>query len=827
MDPECSRLLPALCAVLADPRQPVTDDTCLEKLLDWFKTVTETESSLLLLQENPCLVELLSQAFKFQDLSSRVVSFSLRLAGIFAAQENCFQYLQQEELMLRLFGEAGPLGLLTWNVPSVRSGWIQGLCSLAQHPSAEQFLVECGALDIIFALQGDSSLFVASAASQLLAQVLALSLQGQDTPQLNMLDDDWPLCARSIVGFLENSLQSGTTPQVTKALNVLTSTFGRCHQPWTQTLWMRLGTPVACLLEKEPVPAGHSLADLLLSMARSPVFGSSDCDLWVTLAQTLNRLSPTQAGPLALGILKLHICPQALKTQALGVLLQPLVCILEAATQPPGNLLCCPPGLLDGIERSPSISDTLLASTSSCISLLCQSLAHLGELQPLLGVARPGPWPQAALLQATVTALRFGNGSAVPVSNVGRHLCGVLAGCVRVQRAALDFLGVLSQGTGPRELVTQVFEVLLQYLSSPGSSPMVLKKAFQATVQWFLSTSKVSSFCEPDLYTQPFLRELFPVMQKRLCSPCWEVRDSSLEFLIQLTTRWGGHPGFQQALLASDVPELAEQLLQDPEGYVRASAVVAVGHLASRGLHATPSSPEHPGAQQRLLRELLHMLSVDTEGFPRRAVMQVFTQWLRDGHVAMAEDPEQFVASVFQVVSRDLDWEVRVQSLELAHVFLAQTLRPPDCPYAVTLPRVSEPVPLVEVLRTLGRAQVLDFALRALFDCDRPVAQKSCDFLLLLQARTTPDSGLQGSGCGPDATDVEAALQAWQAGEQGQPLGELVPEVAVAVLQALDLEGLRATLAESSDRVEQSPQSLLQDMLATVGTLSEPEADCY
>lgn len=42
MDPECSKLLPALCAVLADPRQLVADDTCLEKLLDWFKTVMET-----------------------------------------------------------------------------------------------------------------------------------------------------------------------------------------------------------------------------------------------------------------------------------------------------------------------------------------------------------------------------------------------------------------------------------------------------------------------------------------------------------------------------------------------------------------------------------------------------------------------------------------------------------------------------------------------------------------------------------------------------------------------------------------------------------------
>lgn len=49
MDPECSRLLPALCAVLVDPRQPVADDTCLEKLLDWFKTVTEGGKEVVLL----------------------------------------------------------------------------------------------------------------------------------------------------------------------------------------------------------------------------------------------------------------------------------------------------------------------------------------------------------------------------------------------------------------------------------------------------------------------------------------------------------------------------------------------------------------------------------------------------------------------------------------------------------------------------------------------------------------------------------------------------------------------------------------------------------
>ncbi|XP_011513488.1 integrator complex assembly factor BRAT1 isoform X8 [Homo sapiens] len=560
MDPECAQLLPALCAVLVDPRQPVADDTCLEKLLDWFKTVTEGESSVVLLQEHPCLVELLSHVLKVQDLSSGVLSFSLRLAGTFAAQENCFQYLQQGELLPGLFGEPGPLGRATWAVPTVRSGWIQGLRSLAQHPSALRFLADHGAVDTIFSLQGDSSLFVASAASQLLVHVLALSMRGGAEGQPCLPGGDWPACAQKIMDHVEESLCSAATPKVTQALNVLTTTFGRCQSPWTEALWVRLSPRVACLLERDPIPAAHSFVDLLLCVARSPVFSSSDGSLWETVARALSCLGPTHMGPLALGILKLEHCPQALRTQAFQVLLQPLACVLKATVQAPG-----PPGLLDGTADDATTVDTLLASKSSCAGLLCRTLAHLEELQPL--PQRPSPWPQASLLGATVTVLRLCDGSAAPASSVGGHLCGTLAGCVRVQRAALDFLGTLSQGTGPQELVTQALAVLLECLESPGSSPtasadgaftqghraaaqrasrcsppyllQVLKKAFQATLRWLLSSPKTPGCSDLGPLIPQFLRELFPVLQKRLCHPCWEVRDSALEFLTQLSRHWG------------------------------------------------------------------------------------------------------------------------------------------------------------------------------------------------------------------------------------------------------------------------------------------------
>lgn len=116
---------------------------------------------------------------------------------------------------------------------------------------------------------------MASAAGQLLVHILGLSLQGPAEGHPGLQTGDWPVCAQKIVSHIEESLRSAATPQITQALNVLTTTFGHCHDPWTQVLWGRLSPLVACLLEKDPVPAAHSLVDLLLSVARSVPWGAA------------------------------------------------------------------------------------------------------------------------------------------------------------------------------------------------------------------------------------------------------------------------------------------------------------------------------------------------------------------------------------------------------------------------------------------------------------------------------------------------------------------------------------------------------------------------
>lgn len=144
------------------------------------------------------------------------------------------------------------------------------------------FLIQCdlslpapGAVDTIFSLQGDPSLFVASAASQLLVHILALSMQGGAPGSPVPEAATWPMCAQKIVNHVDESLHAKATPQVTQALNVLTTTFGRCHNPWTGVLWERLSPPVARLFERDPIPAVHALMDLLLSVARSGGCGNS------------------------------------------------------------------------------------------------------------------------------------------------------------------------------------------------------------------------------------------------------------------------------------------------------------------------------------------------------------------------------------------------------------------------------------------------------------------------------------------------------------------------------------------------------------------------
>ncbi|NXS38976.1 BRAT1 protein, partial [Balaeniceps rex] len=823
MTRECSLLLPRVCAALADPRQPGSDDTCLEKLLDWFRDLTEFDPTVQLVQDNPCLTEFITSVLALPEPSPSILSFTLRLAGILAASESCFQLLQQEKLLVRLFGRDGPVNSTVWEDASVRSGWVEGVHSMMHHQPALHFLCNGGGIDVIFTLQGDPSLFVASAANQLLVHMLILSVESETTKPLSTKDCDWPACAQMIIKHIEDSLQSSCVSHIEQSLKLLTSLFGSCRATWTEVLWLGIAKQIESFLTEETVQVQHVLANLLLNMAWSPVFCDTEGSFWALVTSALEHLTPVQAGPLAVGILRLYKCPQDVRIQALTVLLQPMDCILRAASQPLEYA-----GLLDESVSDPITVESLLSSKSSCASLLCQTLAHLEELLSL--VRLPVDLPYTSLLRSLLTILKFCNGFLTPASPLGSTISRILINCFRVQMSAIDVLAALSERKGCDTLVGSLFDVLLAYLGSPNTSPIVLKKTFQATSEWLVRLQDRSNSQRQQ--TEKILEDVFLVLQKHLCSPCWEVRDSSLEFLTVLIKYLRDQDEFRQSLLSSEVPRLTENLLEDPESYVRASAVTAVGHLAFI-THFAPESPVigNQYNKENTIAKLQEILSTDTEGFPRRAVMSIFIEWLGEGCTGQLEDTEQFVSRVIQTVEHDLDWEVRLGALELVEVFCNQTicqLGLPKCPYAPVSPAVTSSNQQNGSLQIFCRAKVFSFLFQSLCDCDKPVGQRACDILLVLRSNFYPISTLtdsQETGDSPAEHSIAWLQRTLRQG--GNEVDFQDPESVMLALGTIDLEELHDELSKSSDHVEKSPQSLLQDILATVGTIEENEADCY
>ncbi|NXV72097.1 BRAT1 protein, partial [Atlantisia rogersi] len=743
--------------------------------------------------------------------------------------------LQQEQLLVRLFGEDGPLNSTLWEDASARCGWVVGMHNMMHHQLALHFLCSGGGIDLLFALQVDPSLFVASAASQLLVHVFTLSTETETTKPLCTVDSHSPTCAQMIIKHIEDSIQSSSASHVEQTLKLLANLFGSCGAPWTKVLWFTIAKRLESLLTEETFQAQHTLANLLLKMAWSPVFSDNGGRFWALVTSALERLTPVQAGPLAVGILSLYKCPQDVMMQALTVLLQPMDCILRAASQ---SLEYA--GLLDESVSDPATVESLLSSKSSCAGLLCQTLAHLEQLLSLVHL--PVDLPYVSLLRSLMAILQFCNGFLSPASPLGSTVSRILINCFRVQKSALDVLVALLERKGNCALTENLLDVLLAYLESPNTSPTVLKKAFKATSTWLAFLPCLS--CSNSQWQQPekILEAVFLVLQKRLCSPCWEVRDSSLEFLTALIQALRDHDEFRNSLLSSEVPRLTENLLEDPESYVRASAVTAVGHLAFMACF----SPESPAVGNQYIKEntvakLQEILSTDSEGFPRRAVINIFNEWLAEGCIGQLEDREQFVSRVIQTVERDLDWEVRLGGLELVRVFCTHTicqLGRPKRPPAPVSPAVTTSLHENELLRVFCRAKLFGFLFRSLCDCDKPLGQTACKILICLRGTFYADDILkesQGTEDSPAGRSIAWLQKTLKQGSLAQNFptdgGNGVdfqdPESMMLALGTIDLEDLCDELNRCSDHVEKSPQSLLEDIIATVGTVEENEADCY
>uniref|UniRef100_UPI0037E88896 BRCA1-associated ATM activator 1 n=1 Tax=Semicossyphus pulcher TaxID=241346 RepID=UPI0037E88896 len=907
MDRECVSLLPRVCEVLADSGRSLPDDTSLEKLLDWFTGLTKPGGSLL--ESCPCLLEFISTVVNNTASDPGVLSFTLKLAGLIAATEDGFRKLQECSVLDQAFNlqhwqEAG-----LWEDPCLRIGWIQGLKSSLQHPKALTFFVEADFTEQLLKLQTDTSLFVASAANQMLAHIL-LFFQPVSSAECNGVDKkedkvngsthasitdlkqpnisvetraEYSAVVRMISEYLKESLVLKDNTQLRQSLQtlkLLALLLARARPPLRDELLQTVSGSL-----EELVTAGCSqltspLMDVILAAYSSGTDERvPDRRVSRLLSSMLNINKPSDLIRAAAALLHSGHHDAAHTERAVRILLLPLD-IITGHTLLGTNT--------SGDDQGSSMIDHLKSKTS-CISAICVCLTNTPHITPLPSDILP--CPPAFIVTAVLSLLQVCSGVSSSSSGCSEVCRNVISGA-KVQKCALEALTCLSSSPGAEEKISEVFTILIQYLDNPDCDPTVLHKSYQALVKWISVSSNLSSI------TAQLRQDLAGVVKKRVCDMRWEVRDSTVEFLGHLAGVRVCVKSAEEMCSASEAllggcctTLLLKEALQDTESYVRASAISA---LAKTQTHSWQQGAALNQEETEIVNQLLETLSQDTEGFARRAVVQYFIAWLSSSSsrsplsASTSSLLMQCVRSVLSQGCADLDWEVKVHTLELAELLLGEAFsglrgyrKDSDSsnalqhPYGVvseqayTLHTHTEALEadLGGALQNLVEQGVISVLLSGLVDCDRPVGLKACKLLKTLRETVCPVSlgaldastttaarvtcELPGRGWGKEIRKIlwtkksdkapeeersfNGAGEAETGGEGGGDGGEGLTVGVCEVLRSLGLDDRLDVLTQSSDHVHNSPLSLLQDILTARATHARSDAeagqevivDCY
>uniref|UniRef100_A0A4W4FKE4 BRCA1-associated ATM activator 1 n=1 Tax=Electrophorus electricus TaxID=8005 RepID=A0A4W4FKE4_ELEEL len=757
MDSECLSLLPSVCEVLADSKLLPPDDTSLEKLLDWFKDLTSQDDGQSLLQHQPCLLQFLYSVMESEVVDPIIFSFSLKLAGLLAAEESGFCLLQEKGVLVSMFVPDGWHVLGLWKNASVRCGWLQGLWNMLQHPPAMDFFCRNGIITLVLNLQNDESLFITSLTNQILAHILNCSMPrvlGNDTDSTAegqaLVSSDWVSVTTEIMSHMSRSLASEDQAVILPGLRLLAIVLTQCGDPLKRLLWKHVLEPLEVLAIRKGDSLTPPMMAVLQAAARTPLYIQPECRVEALMNVMLYSRNTNESVLCAASILLLEKC----------------------------------------------VSIRLIGS--AVISLLRICIGH---------------YPS--------TILQVGN---FP------HLIG----CCKIQRCGLDVLGSLTVYEESMDLIQEAFAIILQYMQSPDSHATVLKKAHQAALKWF-------SICSPSTDLWRFVsNDLFSVLKKHVCDGRWEVRDSTLEFIAQLTSALKGNSEYTEALHTNGMISVLFTALSDVEAYVQASAVAALGEALT-----TTNLPLCTSLQEEIVSHLLTVLAQDAESFPRRAALKVFTSWLKIPQTFAALD--QSLSSVFSLGGNDCDWEVKIHTLELADVLMEKSLS--HCPYAVQGYEPSERC-TEQALNKLMDLGTLGLLFKCLFDCDRPVSQKACALLLKLRAFMKQTSHTDGNDlaleicrynwgeeilhryCSKRPEQSDCVSNDDEVSYEQIDIVKCDPcwpkEISLCkILDVLDLDEMQHTLSLSSDHVINSPRSLMEDILFVAHQSEDNVVDCY
>ncbi|XP_054633950.1 BRCA1-associated ATM activator 1 [Dunckerocampus dactyliophorus] len=846
MDRESMLLLPSVCALLADCDKPLPDDTSLEKLLDRLTELSECGVSLP--ESCPCLLDFIATVSYNTTCDPSIISFALKLSGLMAATDDGFRALQQERLTLDVYfniqhwQDAG-----LWEDPCIRIGWIQGLRRMLLHQKALCFFVLSGSITTLLQLQTDTSLFVASAASQLLAHILITFQAAPSSSNMTYKEDasmkssiaslhpdfskdacpQYTDVVRQISDYIKESLVPKDCTQVPRSLQVLkllALILDRAVPPLREQLLQAVAGSLEDLVEMGYSHLTPALMDVIMAVY------SSDIDEGARLLSFMLSVNkPADLIHAAAAFLHRDHHDAVNSTQAVKILLMPIHICTD------NSLL----GTVPAEDRHHKLISAQLKSKTSFISMVCVCLRNA----PQMALMPPNvlPCPPALIVHAVVSLLRCCNGDISSSNGCSDEAFRCIVACGKVQKCALDALASLSSSPGANTAMDEVFQVLILYMGNPDSDPTVLHKSYKALIQWMNLCADLPSI------SQQLREDVMMTVKKRVCDPRWEVRDSSVEFLAQLAnvlSLKSTDKLSEDLLKACSTTPLLKAALQDPESYVRASAISALaGTLAPSWRQGAALHRD----EADIVSQLLDILSEDTEGFARRAVVQYFISWFTSCSSPPLSQSSLLSDSVRTVLSRgsvDLDWEVKLNTLELAELLLDTALSGhpgykkcwvpengsghpyaalPDRAYALHTCTNGQDATLDSALSFLVDQGVISALLSGLVDCDRPVGLKASRLLITVRDTVCPLLAGTTDERTAMAPSVSCELPRCDWGKEIRKMLKRTSSeedegqrVSVCkVLTSLGLDECLVLLSQSSDHVHNSFLSLLQDILST------------
>ncbi|XP_055018234.1 BRCA1-associated ATM activator 1, partial [Boleophthalmus pectinirostris] len=573
-DRECVSLLPRVCELLAASGSCLPDDTSLEKLLDWFTQLSQAGTSLH--ESFPCLLEFIPAVTHNTTSDPAIICFMIKLTGVMAASVEGFHILQEKATLDEVFRVQRWQEEALWEDPSVRSGWVHGLKNMMQHPRALSFFIHSDLMSHLLLLQMDSSLFVASSASQLLAHVLLFYqpespiTNGKDHsyeethPSTLSISTPYNAAVMSVCEYLKESLlrkEQKQLQQSVQLLRLIAQILSQAGAPLWGKVFEAVGGPLEDLVYAENSQLTVPLMEVLL--AANSTFSSGDQRASGLLCAMLEVGQPTQRIRAAAALLHKGLCDPVHTPKAVKILLLPLDILT-------GHSALCS-------DAGGEIKEELRNNKSSFTSLICMCVANLHQITILPGNFLP--CPPAGIVSTVVSLLHMSIGGTVTSPDCA-DVIRYLFGNGKIHKCALEALTAVSQCSGARDKLNEVFTVLLLYLDHPDCDPIVLHKCYQAVLKW-------TSVCtDLSWMSQQLTQDLLQVVQKRVCDLRWEVRDSTVEFLGQQAALALSSSVPSQSLLLLDeysTLSLLREALEDQESYVRASAVSSLAQTLQRG----------------------------------------------------------------------------------------------------------------------------------------------------------------------------------------------------------------------------------------------------